>query len=80
MGAGCTHLGVTKVEVDGLGMANVQDAIGLRREPCPHLGKREGTVTTLIPCASPAPTAALHNDVTHKGVAVLGDPTSPAHP
>lgn len=36
-GLGAPHLGVAKIEVDGLGMADVQDPIGLRREPCPHL-------------------------------------------
>lgn len=36
-GLDAPHLGVAEVEVDGLGMADVQDPVGLRREPCPHL-------------------------------------------
>ena len=32
------YLGITKVEVDGLGMSNVQDAIGFRRESGDDLG------------------------------------------
>lgn len=63
-------------------MADVQNAIGLRREPRPHLcgGKEKALTQSPTLCASPEPAAALHDDVTLKGVAVLGDLTSPAHP
>ena len=30
-------LGITKVEVDCLGVADVQDSVGFRGEPCDHL-------------------------------------------
>lgn len=44
MGLGASHLGIAKVKIDGLGVADVQDPIGLRREPCPHLqGGEEDT-------------------------------------
>ena len=33
-------LGITKVEVDCLGMADVQDSVGFRGEPCDHLTPR----------------------------------------
>ena len=34
-----TYLSIAKVEVDSLGMSNVQDTIGLRREPSNHLSE-----------------------------------------
>lgn len=34
---GKTHLGIAKIEVDGLGMSNVQDSIRFRGKPSYHL-------------------------------------------
>lgn len=36
------YLGIAKVEVDGLGMAYVQDPIRLRREAGPYLKRQRG--------------------------------------
>ena len=41
------YLGIAKVEIDGLGMANVKDAIRLRREPCHHLHEEKSKVRQL---------------------------------
>ena len=41
------YLGIAKVEIDGLSMANVKDAIRLRREPCHHLQEEKSKVRQL---------------------------------
>lgn len=40
---GTAHLGVAEIEVDGLGVPDVQDPVGLGREPRPHLPGGNGT-------------------------------------
>ena len=40
---------IAKVEIDGLGMANVKDAIRFRREPCHHLQEEKSKVDYYAP-------------------------------